>query len=186
MNITYKIKSAFLKWFSDIQLFRVPLWFIFGKTSYNINGVDSRNILNVLQPGDVLLRRYDHYVAGLFIPGYFTHVSIYVGDDNVIHMLGDGICKEDILTFLRCDDILVLRHSDPRKSETAIKKAFEFLLEKIPYDYDFNFQLQNRFSCTELVDNCYDHFEFNSKKMDKIISPDDFLNVNQLVTIWKK
>lgn len=186
MNIIYKIKSVFLKWFSDIQLFRAPIWVLFGKTSYNINGVDSRNILNVLRPGDILLRRYDHYVAGLFIPGYFTHTSIYVGDNNVIHMLGDGICKEDILTFLRCDDIIVLRHSDLTKTENAIKKAYEYLSEKIQYDYDFNFQLQNRFSCTELIDCCYDHIEFSSKKMDNIISPDDFLNVKELVTIWKK
>jgi len=189
MNITqviYSIKSAFLKWFSDILFYKTPLWFLFGKTSYNISGVDSRNIINILRPGDILLRRYDHYISGLMIPGYFTHTALYVGDNDVIHMLGSGICREDILTFLRCDDIQVLRHSDPTKIDKVIQKAIWYLGEKIPYDYSFNFQLQDKFSCTEMVDNCYDHFEFTSKKMKDIISPDDFLNVKELICIWKK
>ena len=186
MNIIYKIKSGFLKWFSDIQLFKTPLWILFGKSSYNINGIDSRNIINILRPGDLLLRRYDHYIAGLFIPGYFTHLALYVGEDSVIHMLGEGICKEDILTFLRCDNIQVLRHSDPLKSEEAVKKAFEYLSDKIPYDYSFNFQLQDKFSCTEMGDKCYGGLNYTSKKMKDVISPDDFLTVKELVSVWKK
>jgi len=137
-TIFYKIKNTLIAWFSDIRVYAGG-FVLFGNSSYSIKGPDTRYVLNVLEPGDVLLRRYDHYLGSILIPGYWSHAALYVGDGYVIHMLGQGINKEDILTFLRCDDICILRCPDNNKAVTAIKNAFNCLYKDIGYDYEFNF-----------------------------------------------
>jgi len=175
MNLFYKIKSKVLSFVSDIRFY--PGGFIlFGDSHYKIKGPDTRQILNELMPGDILLRRYSHYLGSVFIPGYFSHGAVYVGQNRVIHMLGEGICEEDILTFLRCDDIAILRCVDMYKTQKAIQAAEGYLKLKIDYDYDFDFDSSKRFSCTEFVDACYDYIakDMLNKKM---VMPDDFLNL---------
>ncbi len=73
-----------------------------------------------LQEGDILLRRFDHYVDGLILKqtSYFTHAGMYFGsingkDRQVIHAVGvTGVSFIDLDDFVKCDDILVLRMKD--------------------------------------------------------------------------
>jgi len=185
MGAFYDLKSGFIGWFGNIKLYKYPMFIVFGHTAYKINGNDQREILNTLQPGDVLLRRYDHYISGLMIPGYFTHSAIYVGDNKVIHMLGDGICEEDILVFMRCDDMAVLRFNDSTKIDNAIKLAKEQLAKGVEYDFDFDFVDAGKFSCTELV-----HFLFGypdiTRLKSKYLVPDDFKRSILFPTVWRK
>lgn len=150
-------QSGFMAWFGTLKLFSnlggAPAVRLFWPSSYlvenphgyRISGVDLRAILNLLQPGDILLRGYEGYVDGEFIrrssltsengftAGWFTHVALYAGDlteqdyaqvpqefrdkpdyfsigpQRVIHAMAKGVHTEDILTFLRCDYLTVLR-----------------------------------------------------------------------------
>jgi len=150
-------QSGFMAWFGTLKLFRntggaaaVRLFWpssylVENPRGYRISGKDLRVILNLLQPGDLLLRGYEGYLDGEFIrrssltrqnsfqPGWFTHVALYVGDltesdrvqvppafrdpsdhglvgpQRVIHAMAQGVHTEDILTFLRCDYLAVLR-----------------------------------------------------------------------------
>jgi len=181
----YKIKSKLIMWFGNIQIFKYPFFILFGHTAYKIKGTHQREILDVLKSGDVLLRRYNNYLSGLMIPGYFTHAALYVGDNQVIHLLGKGICKEDILTFLRCDDIVVLRYEDQSIIEEVIKKAYDQLEKKIEYDYAFDTNSSDRFYCTEFVDFCFDYPVKPIIKYNYII-PDDFLAQKKFDVIWNK
>ena len=159
--------------FGTIKYFQRPPVLVIDPGSYRVNGTDCRTLLGVLQPGDILLRGYTHFIDGWFIrrsvitdpkgpkqifPGTFTHVAMYVGPltaddapriaadlkgysfdtgqepagedalekikkemrdkyidaitaDNqmVIHAMADGVKIEDILTFTRCDQLVVLR-----------------------------------------------------------------------------
>lgn len=167
-----KIKKWLIKNVADIRLYKGGV-ILFGDSHYRMKGEDVRDILNSLQKGDVLLRRYDHYLGGMLTPGYFTHAAIYVGDNRVIHMLGEGICSEDILTFCRCDHVAVLRHVGahyPRYQ--AVKKAFAFLEKHVQYDYEFESE-DEEFYCTEFVWECYGRPP--DLYFDKYILPDDFL-----------
>lgn len=181
----YEIKSAVIGWFGDIRIFKYPFFVLFGHTAYKIKGHHQRQIINILKPGDVLLRRYDNYISGLMIPGYFTHAALYVGDNQVIHLLGDGICKEDILTFMRCDDIKVLRFKNQSVIDKAIEKAYEQLDKKTEYDYDFDTNSPDRLYCTEFVDFCFDYPVKPFIKHSYII-PDDFLNSANFDVEWSK
>jgi len=96
-------QSGFMAWFGTLKLFRndgdspeVKLhwpsrFLVENPRGYCISGADLRQILDALQPGDILLRGYQGYVDGEFIrrssvsaqrefkPGWFTHVALYVG-----------------------------------------------------------------------------------------------------------
>ena len=104
----YAIKSKLLSFFSDIRIYPGGIVFA-GDSSYKVKGPDMRQVLDRVLPGDILLRRYSHYLGSVLIKGHFSHAGIYVGNNKVVHMLGSGITEEDILTFLRCDDICIMR-----------------------------------------------------------------------------
>jgi hypothetical protein len=150
-------QSGFMSWFGTLKLFRndggaaaVKLhwpssYLVENPRGYRISGTDLRTLLDLLQPGDILLRGYEGYVDGEFIrrsslssqtgfkAGWYTHVALYVGEltesdrahvpakfrddaayfstgaQRVIHAMAKGVHTEDILTFLRCDYLTVLR-----------------------------------------------------------------------------
>lgn len=125
------LMDRFLTIFGDIKVFRFPFWMVYDPGSYKVRGAEMRTIGELLQPGDILLRKYDGYLDGRFIPGFFSHVGLYLGevlpseepavDDPrvkrcfasgshmVVHSMAEGVFMEDVLNFLRCDYLGVLR-----------------------------------------------------------------------------
>lgn len=175
MTTFYDIKSGVLSWFSDIRFYKGGI-ILFGDSYYDVKGEHARQVLNIIEPGDVLLRKYDHYLGSRLISGYWSHVAIYVGDEYyVIHMLGEGITKEDILTFTRCDDICVLRAKDKSLVAEAIINAKKNYELGIKYDYDFKLS-NSKFYCTEFVDSLFSYPVQEKIGKDKIVLPDHFLD----------
>lgn len=96
-------QSGFMSWFGTLRWFwnaeAAPMvavglpsgYLVENPGGYRTSGRDLRAILNVLKPGDILLRGYAGYVDGAFIrksarcsekgyaPGWFTHAALYVG-----------------------------------------------------------------------------------------------------------
>jgi len=173
----YKLKKTLVDFVGNTKIYPSPGFILFGEASYKVKGPLMRKILNEIQPGDILIRMYSHYIGSYFIPGYWTHAAHYEGPNNVIHMLGEGIVEEDILTFLRCDDVALLRSKKGTESVQAAIKEARFLLDKsnndpnykIRYDYDFKSGNTN-FYCTEFVAHIH---KLNYPK-DKMIMPDKF------------
>lgn len=181
----YKIKSKIMNFFGDIRIYPGGI-IIAGDSHYDFKGPHMRAVLNNIQRGDVLLRRYSHYLGSVLIKGYFSHAAIYVGDNSIIHMLGGGIDKEDILTFMRCDDLCILRHDDSELITVAVDKACGFFNQGIEYDYNFDTASSSKFYCTEFVDNCFDYPVKNEKTNGTYILPDDYLKSSQFKLIWRK
>ncbi len=148
---------------------------LWGPSSYKMKGPNMREVLDVIQPGDVLLRVYRHYVGSMFTPGYWTHAALYVGEwqdkpNRVIHMLGHGVCNEDLLTFLRTDGVAVLRCKNKDLIAPAIDKAKEYL--NLGTDYDFGFiRGDTSLYCSEMIFFCFGKPE--EIKFDRYILPDD-------------
>ncbi|MEK7394064.1 MAG: YiiX/YebB-like N1pC/P60 family cysteine hydrolase [Fibrobacterota bacterium] len=130
-----RIFDEFVTILGDIKIFRWPLWVVYDPSSYRVRGAECRKILDMLEPGDILLRHYDGYLDNLFIPGVFSHGAIYLGEVTesdrasipasgsatrsfetgpamVAHSTAKGVHLEDVLTFLRCDDVAVVRLPD--------------------------------------------------------------------------
>jgi len=74
-----------------LKYFSKPPIIVYDPSSYKVKGADVRELLGVLQPGDILLRAYDGYLDSWFIRssrpldkgsrrrGVFTHAALYVG-----------------------------------------------------------------------------------------------------------
>jgi len=168
-----ELKKAVISWFADIRLYAGGI-ILFGDSHYEFKGNHMREVLSSLQPGDVLLRNYKHYLGSIITPGYWSHVAMYIGNDTVVHMLGDGITEEDILVFMRCDDVAVLRCADKELVARAVKRALVILEEGMEYDFDFN-NYNNKFTCTEFVEHCYENPIFNDRINSSYVMPDDFV-----------
>ncbi|PWQ93637.1 YiiX/YebB-like N1pC/P60 family cysteine hydrolase [Leucothrix arctica] len=128
------IQSGFLRRFGNVKYYPWPLFFVYDPKGYQVKGDEVREIIDMIQPGDILLRGYDKYLSGVFIPGYFSHSGIYVGEvkpedkeifdtsddveredyfkpgkQMVIHAMAQGVFMEDIINFCRCDRMAILR-----------------------------------------------------------------------------
>lgn len=147
-----RLKKKLLTIFGDIKVFRWPFWIVYDPDMYGMTGSKIRQALDVLRPGDILLRGYRHYADGYFIPGKYSHSGIYEGDGKVIHAVAEGVCRIDVLDFLRCDICCVLRPKDSGHAVHATFKAKEYLGTK----YDFNFSKgDSALYCHELTAICF-------------------------------
>jgi hypothetical protein len=145
-----------IKLSGELYLHNYLLWLVFRPHHYTMSGSDVRNILDHVKPGDILLRRYNGYVNTLFTPGFWGHAALCVNANEVIHALGVGVVREDLITFCRTDSVAVLRlkEVEPRAIEQAIGCAEAHEKARTAYDYQFK-DKNHAVYCTELVNVCY-------------------------------
>jgi len=187
MSFFRNIKKTLIDFFGNIELYPLGI-IIFGHSGYGLKGPDWRKILELIQPGDVVLNAHNNYLSSFFIKGDFGHVGLYVGDNQIIHVRGDGIIKEDILTFLRADNAAIVRCTDQSSVPTFIDKAYEQLEKKVEYDYDFDKQNSEQFYCSEFTDFCQGYLlREGVSKEHSFIYPDDYLiPSDKHEVIWRK
>jgi hypothetical protein len=193
MGMLYNLQKALFGFIGDIKWSGLthPFWFTINATGYKLKGEHYRKLITRLQPGDIFIRRFEGYIDKWFIPGFWNHAGLYIGDDGdykeqVIHAVSEGVIQEDVLNFMRTDHMLVLRLATDKKGKSAaeaVKKAKSIV--GCPYDFGFDFKDTNRFSCTELVAHCYPGIVLGKKKFGKeVIVADDFFNSDKLSTVW--
>lgn len=157
----FKYKQKFLTIIGDIKIYKTPCWCLYNpdEYEYNIRGEFIREINNVIQPGDVVLRGYNHYLDSWLIPGEFSHSGVYIGDNKIIHAIAEGIKEIDLIDFFQCDKACVLR---PNKgSQEAVNCAKSFLGKH--YDFDFNNEDSSEFYCHEMTANCFKSLNIQAK-----------------------
>lgn len=127
---SYKLKEGFLRFFGDLKIFgNQPRLFVFphllttllfrgtllhDPRSYRVKGGDMRRAMETLQPGDILVRGFENYVDGHFIPGFFSHVGLYLGKVDA-----DTIRKHWAAVFPGCD----IAEGEYAALEEILKKA---------------------------------------------------------------
>lgn len=134
--------NAFLKVFGDLKIFPWPFFLIYDPGSYRVKGEDIRDVIQLARPGDILLRGYYNYLDGYFIPGYFSHVGLYLGEITeadktylptpagekyfrtgeqiVAHAMAEGVFMEDLINFCRCDVMAILRFPETIFPQTPV------------------------------------------------------------------
>lgn len=193
MGILYSLQKYVFGFIGDIKWAGIkhPFWFTINAVGYRLKGEHYRKIRHLIQPGDIVIRRFEGYIDKWFIPGFWNHAGIYIGDDGdkpeqVIHAVSEGVIQEDFLNFMRTDHMLILRAPAGKKGKN-IDNAISLAKSVVgaPYDFGFDFTDANRFSCTELVAYCYPGIVQGKKRFGKeTIVADDFLNCSKLKTIW--
>jgi len=139
----------------------------------------------VLRPGDVLITRKEHALTNYFLPGFWPHAALFLGDcpglermgvsqhhhalprwrrllevdphepARVLEALKDGVQIRSFRSPCCCDAIAVLR---PQLEESQIAEALcrGLFHEGKEYDFDFDFTRSDRLVCTEVVYRSYD------------------------------
>ena len=102
-SLLYGFKRFTLTIFGDIKVFRWPLFVIYQPTSFRVKGFDTRAIMANIQPGDVVMRAYDDYLDGYFIPkgsSGCSHSGVYIGANKIVHSIAEGSSIIDIIDFI--------------------------------------------------------------------------------------
>jgi len=136
-----RLRDRLLTILGDIKVFRWPLFLVYDPGSYLVRGRDMRELIDLVRPGDVLVRGYTMYLDGKFIPGYFSHAALYLGevteadrahaperhrgrvepgDQMVIHAVAEGVGMLDVLDFARCDRLVVLRFPEVMRARPGV------------------------------------------------------------------
>ena len=149
----------------------------------------------LLKPGDVLVTRHDDAMSNLFLPGFWPHAALYLGnheerealglapvDDRNIRVLEakkDGVKYRPLEETLRVDAFVVIR---PRISRDHLKEALSRAMthEGKLYDFVFDFRQSDRLVCTEVVYRAYHgvgpmHFELSKRSGHLALSAEDLL-----------
>jgi uncharacterized protein YycO len=159
-----------------------PLWITFKETKYKLTGEDYNTISSIIKPGDILLRRTNRFIYKIFLPSFWNHAGICVSNNTIIHAIGEGVVKEYIFDFAKCDELMILR-PPPEMVDQAIEKAHSIIGKK--YDFLFDFSDFENFSCTEVIMYCYQGIINTRSKFGKTIClGDDIANSPELITIW--
>ncbi len=135
-----RLRDRLLTILGDLKVFRYPLWLVYDPGSYRVKGRDMREVLELVRPGDVLVRGFDAYLDGKLIPGTFSHAGLYLGEttaadralvppchrdalalgpQTVIHAIAEGVRTEDVLDFCRCDRLAILRFPPVLRADPA-------------------------------------------------------------------
>jgi hypothetical protein len=144
-----------------------------------------KQLAALVRPGDVFITRKEHAVTNYFLPGYWPHAALYLGNALALSELGlaehehvrprwarllsserppaprvleamkDGVLIRPLDSPFGVDAIVVLR---PRLQlpEVAQALARGLFHEGKPYDFDFDFARSDRLVCTEVVYRSYE------------------------------
>lgn len=145
--------------------------------------VDELGVL--LQPGDILVTRKEHAATNYFLPGYWPHAALFVGDEQylarqqlnqhqnvtkhwdeivtidkgqpgrVVEAMKDGVRMRSVATPFKCDAITVLRAKLTGEALSEVIARAFFHVGKA-YDFDFDFSRSDRMVCSEVVYRSFD------------------------------
>lgn len=148
-----------------------------------------------LRPFDLVVMKSPHHLTDQFIPGYFGHVGIWLGNDlaaklthkiarpddskgkAMIEVLRSGVKMSTAREFCDGDIFLVLRptHLSAEQRKILLTNASKQLKK----DYDFNFDIESpeSITCTELVYLTYDFIDWQIRYTWSryTLSPDDLV-----------
>jgi hypothetical protein len=122
-------------------------------------------VLGMLRPGDVFVTRHDDALSNLFLPGFWPHAALFLGNRDDFADLGrqvdgegpwfleakkDGVRIRRMAETLAVDAFVVLR---PPLEGAVLADGLRRALthEGKDYDFLFDFRTADRLVCTEVV-----------------------------------
>ncbi len=114
-----------------------------------------------VRPGDVFVTRHDDALSNLFLPGFWPHAALCLGDGHgfvetpdasgwFLEAKKDGVRFRPAAETLGVDALVVIRPPlEGGDLETALRRAAAHAGK--PYDFLFDFRSSDRLACTEVV-----------------------------------
>lgn len=172
-SFLYKWLAKFLTWFGDIRVDLEPP---------ATRARHFRKMMKLVEPGDILCRKYDCYLDSVFIEGEYTHSGIITHKDKIVHSIAEGVEKIDVLDFvLDTEGFIVLRPKyDQEQNVINATKFAEDQLGK-PYDFLFEKKESDTFYCHELTAKSLAAGGIVVKPKKDIIYASDFLPLCRVI-----
>ncbi len=107
-----------------------------------------------LKPGDIIVTRHRDALTNLFLPGYWPHAALYVGQQpeggTVVEAKKDGVLLRELDETLKVDSFVVLRaNADEQVTKEVVNRAISHVGKL--FDFAFDFRQTDRLACTALV-----------------------------------
>ena len=135
----------------------------------------------IIQPGDVFVTRKEHAATNYFLPGYWPHAAFYIGGNDVIEALKDGVRHRDLGSPFSNDAVALIR---PKLNSSIVDEAIARARTHLgkPYDFDFDFTRSDRLVCTEVVYRSYEGlggvaFELTRRAGRETLAAEDLLRM---------
>lgn len=166
-NTTYKImgfgSELFSRFISSVHRRSFP--------ETNIN-----RLIPLLKKWDIICQKSPGRLTDKFIPGYFGHSGIYLGDSVFAEVIQKGAIYASPKKFLVGDEFIVIRPDTITGTQDFSMQ--NRLISQIGKKYDFNFNIESpdRLVCTELIYLVYDHIAWQTRKIaGRFTLPPDYL-----------
>lgn len=132
-----------------------------------------RKCQGIVQAGDILCRRFDCYLDGIFIPGKYSHSGFMINGDKIIDAVAEGVDEKDVIDFIKdTDGFIILRPE--YKTEQDKNNAIEFAKSQIGMPYDFIFKDGNdAYYCHEFTVSCLSRAGIEIQRNGKVYLASD-------------
>lgn len=168
-----------------------------------VNATVQRKLLEILQPGDVLVTRHNDAMTNLFLPGFWPHAALHIGSADegrewsvepkedqrsrwagemrMLEALKDGVHFRTLESTLSVDAVAVIRPQlPPEQVGAALTRALKH--EGKLYDFAFDFTRSDRVVCTEVVYRAYHgvgdlHFDLKERAGRMTLAAEDLLDM---------
>ncbi len=134
-------------------------------------------LMSYLQEWDIILQKSPDRMTDKFIPGYFGHAAIYMGDSLFVESIQDGVVASNPFRFAEGGSFLVIRLKNiSEEKEKRIQQLVDGQLGK-KYDFNFDVNSPDRLFCAELVYLVYDDVVWQTEKKAWVVtmSPDQII-----------
>lgn len=168
MKLLSSISDTFWKIVGNTKVFRYPLWFVYDPDQPKVSGKHVFALMEILKPGDILMRGWRHYLNGYFIPGNYSHGGIYIGDNQVLHAVPEGVVRCNLIDFIMADRFCVLRPNCSANAPAAVSNAKDFEARRVPYDFKMT-EGQDALYCFELCAESYKRYVDIKKVQPKLL-----------------
>jgi hypothetical protein len=151
-------------------------------------------ILDTLQPLDIILSKSLGHLSNVFNPGKWKHAIIYLGIENGIPMIaeaiGRGVIKRNLYECLADKNFIAICRTKEKLTKTAITKGVDFANAQVGKGYDYDFDMfsghkYQNFFCSELayytLKEAIPNLKFKLMKSLGVetVSPNDFYQADK-------
>jgi hypothetical protein len=173
----YDVQSVVSTWIGDTRIVGRPPF---------ISHAQIKSIQPQLKPGDILLERRNWYASNAFLPGFWPHAALYIGDEDDLrrlklldnplvqphladyrkpaddgepHTVMESVSEGVILNSLTESmgaDYIAVLRPRLTDEQKAQAIAKAFGHCGKPYDFEFDFFSADKLVCTELVYRSYE------------------------------
>ncbi|MCF8362283.1 MAG: hypothetical protein K9G70_06625 [Prolixibacteraceae bacterium] len=135
-------------------------------------------LMPLLEKGDIICQKSGNRLSDKFIPGYFGHVAIYLGDSLFAEVILNGTVISKPLKFAEGDTYLIIRHKNltPVREERVVNLTMAQMDKK--YDFQYDAESPNELTCAELIYIVYDFVKWETGHTAGryLITPDNIVS----------